>query len=43
MFPLCSIYGTGTEKAQAGARWGACGPFKIVAENRGHAEAAVTR
>ncbi|WP_192361345.1 hypothetical protein [Mesorhizobium mediterraneum] len=46
MFPLCSIYGVGNEKAQEGARWGRLWiHFKVVAENRGlrgHAEAAAT-
>jgi hypothetical protein len=33
MFPLCSIYGIGNEKAQAGARYGRLWiRFKVVAE-----------
>jgi|UPI0004B0A430 hypothetical protein len=49
MFPLCSIYGVGNKKAQAGARWGRLWiRFMVVAENRGlrargYAKAAATR
>lgn len=44
MFPLCSLYGVGTEKAQAGARCGRLwNRFKVVVEKPrpgGNAETA---